>query len=212
MSEIWKPEKGDQYYFMDSVGDIVCDPLGDFTWMSERIAMGNCFKTREEAEAAAEKVKEMLLSLQDTAQPTTQVNIQVNTQVKKLPDWCRNGALAWENGDYFELEVIDEDHRITMKYSDGTEESVTSDYIGKHVKQARLRPYNEVEMKELVGKVVERNGMLELVAAYKPEQDDFKIALSDDWYYNTDLLYDGYTIDGHPCGKLEHLEDGEWVE
>lgn len=136
-------------------------------------------------------------------------------QENTLPDWCKNGALAWENGDYFELEVIDEDHQITMKYSNGTEESVIADYIGKHVKQARLRPFNADEMKALVGKVIEHKKDLHLVTNYLNDTADNEpvVCVGTNWRDAKGLIEHNYTIEGNPCGVLEHLDDnGEWVE
>lgn len=135
------------------------------------------------------------------------------TDCNQLPDWCKNGALAWENGDYFELEVIDEDHQITMKYSDGTEESVIADYIGKHVKQARLRPYNAEEMKALVGKVVSTKRDCGIITGYRGVDNKVIVAWENIRYSAEALLKIDATIDGKPCGKFEHLNDaGEWVE
>lgn len=122
---------------------------------------------------------------------------------KILPEWCKNGALAWENGDYFELEVIDKDHQITMKYSDGTEESVIADYIGKHVKQARLRPYDVGEVPELPFEVTEKNSNFRTTVVScngdKVWIGGASIAIS------TEELMRDFTSKGKPCGVLEHL-------
>lgn len=55
----WKPKNGDMVYHFDEIGEILYDeydvstdvPLSDF---------GNCFRTREEAEAMVEKIKKLL--------------------------------------------------------------------------------------------------------------------------------------------------------
>ena len=75
MSERWKPEYGEYYYYSFATGAInktVCinDPTDII--LLER---GNCFKTKEAAEAAAEKVKALLLSLQGNGE-TLQADIQ----------------------------------------------------------------------------------------------------------------------------------------
>ena len=64
----WKPEYGEEFYFVDSTGHVgrVMNCINLECAMSE---FGNCFKTKEEAEAAAEKVKALLLSLQHNELP-----------------------------------------------------------------------------------------------------------------------------------------------
>ena len=55
--ERWKPEKGEEYFYVDNVG-IVQNALFDTT-MGYHLALCrtlNCFKTREQAEAEAEKI------------------------------------------------------------------------------------------------------------------------------------------------------------
>lgn len=54
---IWKPKYGDRYWFIFTDGDI-----GETIWYDKdmdlgRYAMGNCFRTKEEAEFAREKQK-----------------------------------------------------------------------------------------------------------------------------------------------------------
>ena len=277
MSERWKPEVGEMYYYFDSEFDVLPNSYVGDSASEKLMSIGNCFRTREEATAAVEKFKALLLSLHEE-QPVTDCNqlpkltvevfnrpdcpvwaqyaavdvqglaywysyppladerigvwkvwgterklideffdssnwqhslIKRPAKETKLPEWCKNGALAWENGDYFELEVIDEDHRITMKYSDGTEESVIADYIGKHVKQARLRPYNAEEMKALVTRVIEDEDELMFVTGY--DKKDNLVVVWDE-YFSADSLLRKCTIDGKPCGVMEHLENGEWVE
>ena len=49
---------GDTYYFIDSDGEIVDDYFSlDSSLIKRRLAMGNCFKTREEAEFELERLK-----------------------------------------------------------------------------------------------------------------------------------------------------------
>lgn len=59
----WKPEEDEKFWSFDGFGcveeDVFCQTYDD-----KKLEFGNCFKTEEEAEAAAEKVKALLLSLQ----------------------------------------------------------------------------------------------------------------------------------------------------
>lgn len=56
-SRIWKPEYGEWYWFISTDGQV-----NNSEWVNDRIdrgrySMGNCFRTREEAEFAREKQK-----------------------------------------------------------------------------------------------------------------------------------------------------------
>lgn len=69
MSERWKPEDEQKYYFVSNMLTV-----GENTYMEDcevdrfRYGNGNCFKTQAEAESAAKKVKALLLSLHDSIQ------------------------------------------------------------------------------------------------------------------------------------------------
>lgn len=56
----WEPKENDSYYYIDIDGDII-----DYIWKGDDYDVdcynfGNCFRTREEAKVAAEKVKKLL--------------------------------------------------------------------------------------------------------------------------------------------------------
>lgn len=56
----WKPKKGDSYFYINHYIEVVVT-----TWMCDyddqsHYNAGNCFRTREEAEAMAEKIKKLL--------------------------------------------------------------------------------------------------------------------------------------------------------
>lgn len=55
-SKVWKPNEGDNYYCISYYGQ-VNDNVYISTVGSEHYKLGNCFKTREEAEFALEKQK-----------------------------------------------------------------------------------------------------------------------------------------------------------
>ncbi|WP_304818325.1 hypothetical protein [Faecalibaculum rodentium] len=63
MTERWKPEFDEMYWSIPADGKVIL-----FCWRDDEIDrtcfnFGNCFRTEEEAEAAAEKVKDLLLDL-----------------------------------------------------------------------------------------------------------------------------------------------------
>lgn len=52
----WQPKDGDIYYFIDEAGSAMKANYDGFYSADTRINFYNCFKTREEAEAEAEKI------------------------------------------------------------------------------------------------------------------------------------------------------------
>ena len=54
--ERWKPEKGKEYYFINSCNIVMCE-IRDASYSDAgRYDIYNCFKTREQAETEAEKI------------------------------------------------------------------------------------------------------------------------------------------------------------
>jgi len=56
----WKPKAGENYFFISSRLSVEDTSNDGFDIDEARIRRGNCFRTREEAEAMAEKIKKLL--------------------------------------------------------------------------------------------------------------------------------------------------------
>lgn len=56
-SKVWKPEYGEEYYFIRNNGQICYTPWINVDVDKESFVLGNCFKTEEEAQFALEKQK-----------------------------------------------------------------------------------------------------------------------------------------------------------
>lgn len=129
---------------------------------------------------------------------------QLPSNPRKLPDWFKVGEYMYlsEKGKYFK---ITEDFMNVNLIG----EKITAILAGK-IKQAKKRPFNEAEMKALVGKVL-RGDKFDYCALIT--YTEAEMIETQHYTYTSDELIDGYTIDGKPCFKLEHLNDkGEWVE
>ena len=112
MSERWKPEKGEIYYFVGRNFEASHALWIDIFPETQRFNSGNCFRTEAEAQAAAEKVKALLLSLHQPATECSQLVTNCN-QLPKLtaevfnrpdcPEWAtyaavnRNNTASWFN-------------------------------------------------------------------------------------------------------------------
>lgn len=62
----WKPKLGDIYYLIDGDGEVLCSHWDNIAIDRDRYALGNCFKTREEAEFVVEQLK-VLVELKEYA-------------------------------------------------------------------------------------------------------------------------------------------------
>ena len=127
----------------------------------------------------------------------------------KLPDWCKVGEWVYSTvyKEYVKIKDIDE---FDVVFDRGAYCSVSHESFVEDYKQARPRPYNDLELQELVGKVLELDGNRELVTSYDVE--DKEIYADGMWMSPDYILSAGYTIDGELCGVLEHLDGDNWVE
>lgn len=131
----------------------------------------------------------------------------------KMPDWCKVGEWVYHDSDgyYYKIKSIDKVND-EIQITDGKSEyPYTVNEIGTLFSPARLRPYNADEMRGLVGKVIEQRENASVVVFYSSKNGGV-IFVNSLVYTATDILNNGYTIDGSPCGVFEHLENGEWVE
>jgi hypothetical protein len=142
------------------------------------------------------------------------VSMQDNGDIipdNKLPDWVKVGAIGYSNeyNDYFEIVDITSNFVRVNLFN---EEYLLHGYdtVREHCIEARKRPFNEKEMKALVGKVIGWENNLELVISYNAADGD--VYVDQMWCSAKYLMDNEYTIDGKPCYVLEHLEKGEWVE
>ena len=58
-SKVWKPNEGDTYYYINSIGAVAKTTYNSSKFVGDikHYKIGNCFKAREDAEFAAEKQK-----------------------------------------------------------------------------------------------------------------------------------------------------------
>lgn len=223
MSERWKPKHGDRYWVIDACYRKGVRPVN---WVNDVIdnttySFGDCFKTEAEAQVAAEKVKALLLSLHEPTTTSSQLpklTAEVFDRPAKLPAWCKVDALCWHKRcSYFKVTYIDDysKHVSIQQVEDKSKGYLSFHTVCNEVVQARPRPYNEYEMEALVGKAIKTpDGNVYICTAYQKPTDAHEAVVDvDAWISAAGLLEDGYTIDGSPCGKLEHLnEKGEWVK
>lgn len=126
-----------------------------------------------------------------------------------LPDWVEIGGYVYDARNGYGKIVSGSVKSCYIEFDGGAGDFVPEAFA--ELKQARLRPYNADEMKALVGKPITLlDGAVCLCTVYSKR--DKSVILDSIHWDAEELLISGYTIDNKPCGKFEHLEDGEWVK
>ena len=141
---------------------------------------------------------------------------RVEDQKPKLPEWCKVGAWVWFSGakdigyEPGYLKITDVGYNGMENVIDAEGDGIISMPLSV-VKQARLRPWNDDELKSKVGKVFEMgNGDLTLCLGYQRDIADLIFVgklMSAQSFAESD-----WKLDGSPCGVFEHYEQGEWVK
>ena len=164
------------------------------------------------------QLMEVLLAKFD---PSDWQNSLVERPVKetKFPEWCKVDAVGWHKRcGYFKVTYIDDvSKRVDIQQAGDKSRGYLSFHtVCKETTRARLRPYNEAEMRGLVGKTINNASCALLVIAYSSLKHAIKINelwRTADQLFSGDGTSSGYTVDGKPCCVFEHLNDaGEWVE
>ena len=76
-SKVWKPKKDEPYYYVGSNGEVLGDYNSNHQIDEGRINLGNCFKTKEEAEHMLEKLR-VIKELRDFALENNEEDIDWN--------------------------------------------------------------------------------------------------------------------------------------
>ena len=137
----------------------------------------------------------------------------VEEQKPELPDWCKVGAWVWHgsvDGIAFEQPYFKIERTVgELAYGKSHNNGIPVHYT--YLKPARLRPWNDDELKSKVGKVFEMgNGDLTLCLGYQRDIADLIFVgklMSAQSFAESD-----WKLDGSPCGVFEHYEQGEWVK
>ena len=136
---------------------------------------------------------------------------KVEEQKPNLPEWCKIGAWCYihsgglGSGKYQKIEEI----RTGF---------VKTEYLVpfENILEARIRPWNDEELKRKVGKVFEmQNGDLMFCLGFTSSiVGSLYFSGKSPCAYTAKLLAESeWKLDGSPCGVLEHKnEQGEWVE
>lgn len=146
----------------------------------------------------------------DSAENAQTTNEQFGNS-EQLPDWVKVGAVGYDgmNNEYFE--VIEVNNDSFRAKSIGSSDSCSGLYFNEFCSEARKRPLNADEMKALVGRLLTTvDGDVSIATVFDNTLKELWIACK--CFKNKELANSKWLLDGKPCYKLEHLENGEWVE
>lgn len=135
---------------------------------------------------------------------------ETTTNSSQLPDWVEECAVGYDNEQQRYFEVTDVSVKwVDIEYlDDGI--GATCDYSDmQNCSEGRKRPFNAEEMRGLLGKVIVDGDNALFVSIYYGKEKHITAGCLID-FDGDDLMR--CSCDGKPCYKLEHLENGEWVE
>lgn len=142
-------------------------------------------------------------------------NQEVETPVPNVSEWCKIGAWVYvtpDNREPYYGKVYAVDCSGVMIAVENA--IATRTFFINRIRPARLRPWNDDELKSKVGKVFEmENGDLTLCLGFSQDRGTLFFAGKGPCPYSAEYLAEtNWKLDGSPCGVLEHYEQGEWVK
>lgn len=155
------------------------------------------------------ETKIMIANLED--------GIEEENKKEALPDWAKVGEWGYDTAreEYFEIVAVTP-FNVEVAYLDDEFTMVIGIPIfNADCVQARKRPFNAEEMKELIGKLYESSLRKFIITGYDKEKNAIKV---NELWFTAEELMNGKNacnppmVDGKPCYVLEHLENGEWVK
>lgn len=142
---------------------------------------------------------------------------RVEDQKPELPEWCKVGAWVWFSGAKdigYEPGYL----KITDVGYNGIENVINAEGDGiismplSVVKEARLRPWNDDELKSKVGKVFEDDAENPTLC-FRYQRGNETLHFAGKIMSSESLAESDWKLDGSPCGVLEHKnEQGDWVK
>lgn len=224
MSERWKPKHGDTFWYVSEIADV-----NGTTWLDDGIdpifyESGNCFQTEEEAEAAAKKVKALLLSLHEE-QPVTDCD-----QLPKLtaevfdrpdcPEWAKYAAVDGNGYAYYSSErpfiLSDEFGWGIVCGENSRSELIPGKFTHINWSESRIKRPTKLPDWCKVGEWIYTSSE-QYLKINGISVDLQKIELSNGATWSKqDIIDEAVPARLRPynkrCFKLEHRENGEWVE
>jgi hypothetical protein len=134
----------------------------------------------------------------------------------KLPEWAEVGGHVYDDRNGYGKIVSGSVKSCYIEFDGGAGDFVPEAFA--ELKQARLRPWTFEEAPEYL-KVKDKGGNDYIIGLMSHDVHHWGYFMQGPCtkpcgvFVTLDKIAENYTqLDGSPCGVLEHLEDGEWVE
>ncbi|MBR1951468.1 MAG: hypothetical protein IKA32_02770 [Lentisphaeria bacterium] len=149
-----------------------------------------------------------------SALPKQTAEVKRPEKKAKRPDWMKYEKWFFFRGKYAKLFFVSENQNIvSVDFLNGNRSMYPVREVYQEAVEARLRPYTADELRELVGKVIKTTIDVGFVVGYSYCRKKIMIGSRENYISAEALIEMDATIDGSPCGVLEHLnEAGEWVQ
>ena len=128
----WKPERDEHYYCVDSAGDIRHNKWWNGPWEYDRLAMGNCFKTKDTAERWRYYLKAIATVRQDEGVLTPE---QIRKRVRMPAGYCYCISQSPNDASFMNIRGI-RDAIASAVYFDTEEHAKAS--LDKHPKEWKI--------------------------------------------------------------------------
>ena len=200
MENNWKPVVGDHYWFVGVLLEPIRATNDGYHADAEVIDVGNCFKTKEEAQAMADKFK-AILEDRPAAESVDDLCL--------LPGWCKDAEYLYDyNESEYACIISANDSEVILVY-DGDVEPITKSarYIIDCCEEAKCKPLSDDELKALVGKVLmHSSGCVSMVTDFRPATHAgggaAKFYVDSDWFTAAELVNTDWRDSNYKCGNF----------
>lgn len=145
-SKVWKPKKGEKYYYIYSDGCVTDDTNDCSNTDEDRYSLGSCFKTREEAQHMVEKLK-VIKELKDFALENNEEEIDwTNVEQDKYTLVLRDTD-NYRRRLEFNERLFDQGSPFNICF---TSEELVKQAVEKVGKERILKYYFDIEEEEII--------------------------------------------------------------
>lgn len=200
MENNWIPEVGDHYWIVDESLEPVRETHDGCSVDDRIINSGNCFKTKEEAQALADIFKSIL----------KEHRLKVKESVDDLyllPEWCKDAAYLYDHNEneYACITSTTDSEAILVYDGDLMPITKSAKYIVDCCEEARCNPLSDDGLKDLVGKVLTHPmGSVSMVTDFRPSGHDrpAQVYFYEDWYTAAELVNTDWHDSNYKCGNF----------
>lgn len=207
MENNWKPAVGEDYWLVGESLEPIHETNDGVPGDDEIINSGNCFKTKEEAQAVADKFKSVIRGnqlLADYNELNTQESVD---DLYLLPEWCKNAEYLYDHNEneYACITSIDDNEVILVYDGDLMPITKSARYIIDCCEEAKCMPLSEDELRDLVGNLLTHpDGDVSMVTDFRPGDCGgvAKIYFNEDWYTAVELVNTAWRNSNCKCGNF----------